>query len=1017
MLSFAVDKLKKETQRLTAQCQIFDRVTFNSEVGSIKRKIRDFVSTYGADIQFAKVESEYDAAERKAREHDTKVERVFSEIDAFDYDVFVENPIKNNYLQLMRFEPLYDEISQWWRMGAKARTFESKFSELKENFQELLRQYNFREETYRKLAEVKSTSDLFFDKATGTCWLATIQEGLDQTNKSTKVYYDFPTIKEFREAMRQCNERYIASRLGDELLDDINGHSLSQEQRRAVVCEDDNNLVIAAAGSGKTLTICGRVRYLLERLKVSPKDILVMSFSRRSVEDVEKKLLKLSPNIEVRTFNALGLAILNHDRPNSEKCEVEEQFKRCIERFFSEELRKDSETLREIVSYFAYYSSSIDTQNKRYKDIGELYSELQENTQEKKYKTLKKGLKKLSDTGTRIQTIEGEYVKSYEELVIANYLFLNGVSYEYERKYEHDTKKFGKKQYSPDFYLPDYGLYWEHYALNSEGKTPQFEPEAAQEYERSLYWKRQLHQENGTTCLETYSYYFSEGTIFAKIDEMLKRYGVEYKPVPPQELYEKIEDIIEGNSFKHFKKLVESFLNLYKAKYRDERMFDEFRNYKFANEYERKRAHSFLGICKKIYLYYRASLRYRTAENPNGNQLIDFDDMILGAMEKLPSIDAFRFRYIIVDEFQDISFSRMEFLRALVNHGNAKLFAVGDDWQSIYRFAGSDIDIFVNFRKYFGAHRTNLLTETYRNSNELLSRASTFIMKNNRQIKKQVHSDSHCKDPVRVRYYRDDSKASELLTVMKDIYKRQSNASVFVLGRNNYDIESYLPEKKCKYSEKTGAITFVDMPTLNVTFKTAHGSKGLEADYVVIINAEDARTGFPNKMEDDSLLSLVLADAEPFPFAEERRLFYVALTRTRNVCYILAHAARPSVFVKEILDQCVVENPPPKKTEQFCPLCKSGKLILKNGRNGGFYGCSHYPMCEYNRRVSQIAEPVLVQANKTVAARTEQCPHCGAALRLVKNGQGLGCPNWGKTCKGFYKPIEYKSNIPTDLPW
>ena len=1003
-IGIKVNRLESETKRIERECNsVLDIIRIGSDLEEICQKMTDYMAKYGNDYVFSTHLDKFRKAKAAAEEHNREVDRIFCEIEKFDYQQYIQDPISNNKYTLLRFQNLANEVSEYWHLSDTAQTFLTQYRELEGNFDALVIQYKLKHELAALMDEITGTDvSVFLDSDSSNVILRKVAELRDSRESGAKTFYRLPTVETFQKAIDEHNERYTENAMRSPLFDDVNGESLSEEQRRAAVCEDKTNLVVAAAGSGKTLAVCGRIKYLLEMRHVKPSDILVLSYSKDTVKDLQDKISILSPDVTVKTFHALGFSILNDPREADDKYSVHAQFDAAIEKYFSTELEKDDESFTEVVKYFAFFSSSLENEEKRFQEIGDLYAAFKENKQQKKYRTIKDALASISGTRRKIKTIEGEYVKSYEELVIANFLYLNGVNYEYEKPYKHATKTATRKQYTPDFYLPDYDIYWEHYGFSKDGRVPQFEDKAAQEYIQGYRWKQQLHQQYQTRCLETYSWQFSEGVIFKQINEMLDRYGIKRNPRSPRELHAKLETIIDGNHLKHFKNLVSTFLKLYKAKYRDESMFDEFQSHSFSNDYEQRRARIFLSICKKIFIYYRNQLSYSTEENPQGHPMIDFDDMILKSSEELtPSNPKFKYKYIIVDEFQDISFSRMNFLQALIAHGGAKLFAVGDDWQSIYRFSGSDIDIFVNFQKYFGEGTINKLTQTYRNSNELLEIASTFIMANDRQIKKNVHSDKSCNLPVQVRYYTsDETKATELEWVLERIHSQKEDATVFLLGRNNYDVDKVLTHR-CKWlDKKEQTIVCENLETLKISFKTAHGSKGLQADYVIIINAENARTGFPNKMEDDKLLELVLANADAFPHAEERRLFYVALTRTKNICYILANRNRPSIFLSEILGKCIITNPPEDLPKRLCPSCKSGVLQLRSTGKTPRYSCSNYPWCDYvNFRPEDVE-------------RGLQCPHCGDYLTEIPKYDFYGCPNFRKkTCQGHTIPIDKTNNF------
>jgi len=255
--------------------------------------------------------------------------------------------------------------------------------------------------------------------------------------------------------------------------------------------------------------------------------------------------------------------------------------------------------------------------------------------------------------------------------------------------------------------------------------------------------------------------------------------------------------------------------------------------------------------------------------------LIDFDDMINEAYNLIRSKNlSFNYKYIIIDEFQDISVARYKLIKEIMDRSNAKFVAVGDDWQSIYGFTGCSVDILINFNKYFLNSNILYLENTYRNSSELIYVASKFILKNNFQIKKELFSSKHIIKPIKIVYSSDND-------ILVKILEYINKEDVMILGRNNYDIKDYTINN-CRYL-------------------TVHKSKGLEADEVILINLENKLDGFPNKKKDNRFNKKLLENKEKYNYAEERRLFYVALTRTRNSVYLVLRKDNKSIFVKELI--------------------------------------------------------------------------------------------------------------------
>ena len=816
-----------------------------------------------------------------------------------------------------------------------------------------------------------SFGDRYIDSDEAEAILSPARTLIEKIKFFGSKYYTIPQLDE--KIVDRHNEQYISNHLHDEVFNDVNGKSLDEEQRRAILCDSKSNLTVAGAGAGKTLTICGKVKWLLNTRKAREDEILLLSYSKASADDLATKIAGIRTGLTVKTFHSFGLEILNHS--HGAKRAVEDQFMSYIKKFFDEILQNYNEFADTIFKFFSYYLYA-DNNNKKYRSEGEKFEELKTAD----YRTLKDRLQSFNKDARRLETLQKEFVKSYEELVIANFLFINGIAYEYERPYEIDTSTPDKRQYTPDFYLTDYKIYLEHYGINEDGKTPQYTKEEEKKYLEGIQWKRETHIKNNTVCIESYSYEFHNGQIFNNLTERLTENGVRLKPMSSVDIMNALHSIYIGQEFTSFFALVSTFVSLYKSQYSDETGFETLRKQSFISQYDRDRTNAFLDICQEIYKFYIRILR---AENK-----IDFDDMILQAAEAINTTQAYHFKYIIVDEFQDISQSRMRFLKAIISHGNSKLFAVGDDWQAIYRFAGCDVNVFLHFEEYFADAKLNFITSTHRNSMELQAIVEPFITANPEQYVKHIQSKKHEKLPVRIIYH-DHDRAMAFEQALKNLSKIDSEATVLVLGRNYHDIDPILYHDDIKL-DKNGDLHCTRFPQMKITYKTVHQSKGLESDYVILISGENARNGFPNKMEDDCLLELLLGDKGRFEFAEERRLFYVALTRTRSIVYLLCDKQKPSVFIKEIEERVKIENPELIKSNDtnnaLCPRCKTGKLILRNSNSGDlpFYGCSNFPYCRYT-----------IKDVKAVSI-DNHCPDCNdfLVIRHGRYGKFLACHNY-----------------------
>lgn len=987
------DPYFKNFQRDLSSLKIVNE-TVDPEITKIYNQIKTTAAQkYASQIQ------QYESAVDNAKKHNKSVRAIESGMKGFDYDKILDDPHSFNYSSISQYVETANLIKKFPNRASLYDDFIEQVEIINEHYSEMVEEYDL-VVAYNEVGEIDE--NLGYLDASYKNQIFAKREAIKQKiNSHSMTFYKLESNVVVTNAIKAHNKRYIDENKKDPLFDNVNGRSLDDEQRESVLTDELSTLVVAGAGSGKTLTICGKVKYLLEKKNAKPSDVLLLSYSRNSAEDLQRKVSKINSDLTVGTFHKTGLNILK--MAENKVLTAEDQYSAIIEKYFREEMKNRPHMLQTILTYYGLYLAS-DKHDKKYKSEGEMYEDLRKSD----FSTLRSQLLALTNDINKRETIKKELVKSFEEMAIANWYFINGIDYIYEGPYEKDVSTAEKRQYLPDFRLPKYKIYHEHYGINKSGKAEQFDGEEGIMYVANMQWKRAIHQENNTICIETYSYEFDDGTVFSKLEKELKKRGVEFKPLNDEQIFNALESIYEGKAFRSFINLIKTFLSLYKSTYRTADGFEELKNYTFANRYERKRADLFLDIVKDVYNYYISYLR--------GEGKIDFDDMILQATDKLNSTDGFKYKYIIVDEFQDISFSRMKFLKKLIEHGKSRLFAVGDDWQAIYRFSGCDLNIFLRFPDYFGDSAITKITTTHRNCQALQDIAGPFIKKNPEQFDKVIKSANQrqIEKPVQIMYY-SERKYYAFLDVLRAISKMKPDAEVLILGRNNKDFEDISLDNRVYIDfrasdEKTRVVKVREYPNMKLTFNTVHGSKGLEAEYVIIINADDTRLGFPNKMEDDELLDMVLSSKSGYEYAEERRLWYVALTRTKSYTFIIANNENPSIFVKEIEDQCLIMNPNMEvshKGEISCPHCKTGRLVIRESEGHKFYGCSNFPYCTYT-----IDDFKAVNKNY-------RCEECGDFMIFHAKGRFgpfYGCHNY-KRCGGrTYSASEYEQNYQPPKP-
>ena len=328
----------------------------------------------------------------------------------------------------------------------------------------------------------------------------------------------------------------------------------------------------------------------------------------------------------------------------------------------------------------------------------------------------------------------------------------------------------------------------------------------------------------------------------------------------------------KSKAFKHFKSFIATFINLYKTN-------DINCDFVLSKKYT-KIEKNILIIIFRIYKIY--------LEEKQSTQKVDFDDLIIIATKKVKE-SGLKYKYIIIDEFQDTSQIRLNLIKAIYTQSEAKIIVVGDDYQSIYRFSGCDLNIFLNFTKIFPNTKIIKLLNTYRNSQELITIASKFICKNPLQIKKELLSTKHSSSPIVFAPYLTKLK---IIKKILNIVTKKTN-DIMILARNNDDIYNYI-DNNIKYKDD-----LLYYKGHEIKYFTIHKSKGLEADIVIVLNCNNEYLGFPNKIENNKLIDKIIANNE-IKYAEERRLFYVALTRCKKEVILVYDKNNPSIFIKEI---------------------------------------------------------------------------------------------------------------------
>lgn len=864
---------------------------------------------------------------------------------------------------------------------------------------------------------------------------------VDDISKAIHIYNNID------DTFDKHNEEYISWAMQEEkdYLDNILKSVdpevvLDEDQRKVILTDEDYCLVIAGAGAGKTTTVAAKVKYLVDKKGIDPSQILVVSFTNKAVNELKEKIQDaLGVPCPIATFHSTGNAIIHKNSPD-EKLNIVDSSKLyfVIRDYFRGSIMQNESVVNKLIMFFASYFDAPyegDDLNGFFNNIAKAnYSTMRSDLEDFKREVIDARTKKSV-------TIQNEILRSHQEVEIANFLYLNNLDYEYEPPYQYQIE-FSRKPYTPDFVIHQGNkmTYIEHFGITENGENDRYSKYEIERYKKAVNDKILLHKKHGTSLIYTFSAYNDRRTLISHLKEELEKKGFELKPRSNKEV---MEMLVAGEENRYTRKLVNlicRFISNFKVNGYNA---DDFNRMYHSTQNVRSRL--FLDICHDCYLEYDRWLKE--------NNAVDFEDMINESARLLREVKEMKkkldFKYVIVDEYQDISRQRFDLTKALSEVTDAKIIAVGDDWQSIYAFSGSDITLFTKFAEKMGYAKMLKIVRTYRNSQDVIDIAGNFIQKNSAQIEKRLLSEKRITDPVIIYTYDSTSKgpngnrrsgvnyavahAVEVALTQLLEYKKQEKkvpGTILLLGRYAFDGDHLEKSGLFEYINRGNKIKSVRYPKLDITFMTAHSSKGLGFDDVIIVNGKNETYGFPSKIEDDPVLGFVIKGDSSIDYAEERRLFYVAMTRTKNRVFFVAPEQNPSEFLLELKqdyksvvlhgnwNEDVVQN----FAKKVCPICGYPmQLKYKKAYGLRLYICTNEPeICGFmtnDYRAGKLA--------------IQKCDKCRDGYLIVKAGKYdgffLGCTNYkkdGTGCnnmvpkKNYYELMGYKmeSEAPVVVP-
>jgi DNA helicase-4 len=744
--------------------------------------------------------------------------------------------------------------------------------------------------------------------------------------------------------------------------------TLSEEQVIAATSHAKETLVVAGAGSGKTFVLVGRAKYLVGSARTTEDKILMLAYNKDAAEELSQRTKHSGIAVTASTFHAFGGKVINGvDVRTVVAFGNDGAVKKFLENQLQDGLSESSRT--DLAHYFA-------RELVPYRDFDE-------------FQSLNEYAAYVRATIPR--TLMDEQVKSHGEWLIANFLFTNSISYTYEFPYE--NAKSPKDRHKPDFTIlrnSKEPIWIEYFGIDrANSVAPGISKEG---YLEGIKWKKAIHEKNSTTLIELYYYDLKEGTLLTKLAASLKLHGVELKPKSSDEVLKKANQIGYDS---RFLKVCEQFLGHVRAN-----RLSILELEVLANPNERDL--TFIKVFNQFLSSYEEELAKL--------QLPDYAELIHGAADMINSSEyEFGFTHLLVDEFQDISSDRNRLIESM-KKANPKLevTCVGDDWQSIYRFSGSDVSIMREASKPKMIRKRVDLTATYRLPQIIADISRSFILKNPLQLEKNVYSKSDLQVPGKVVTHWDMQQRENeenLALVIERIGEdaKDPSRSIRVLARyvNN------LPDRKFVVKYWEGPIEI----------SSIHAAKGLEADYVVVMDMVQDFRGFPSTIEDDPVMRLVMPEKDLHQHGEERRLFYVALTRARRETHLISPVSAPSLFTLEMLrDGLGVHVGLDNSKNRQCPSCKSGRVLVSS-TGGGSY-CSNIPLCDFiaplclkcEKPMTYVGERERFRCDKHLDALHKPCRVCDWGVLIPRKYMSkrsgreeifYPCHTWPKTrCKG-----------------
>ncbi|NYT65209.1 UvrD-helicase domain-containing protein [Alcaligenaceae bacterium] len=641
---------------------------------------------------------------------------------------------------------------------------------------------------------------------------------------------------------------------------------LTAEQCQATVAMPDRMLLVAAAGSGKTSVMVAKVGYALLTGQYQAGQILVLAFNNKAAQELQERihtrlrhLIPVGQQVKTKTFHALGLEVISAVQGMRPDVAVSTEGSALTDNVALNDLIKhsvqnDADFAEQWLLFRLFYCR-------------ELRSPAH-------FKRRKQWLDFVRANGSGLGrhlgflSLNGDMLMCQCELAVANWLYMQGVPYNYtSMRTNHSIFRWGRPR--PQGFLLLHSQCWVLVSTQANQRDTS---------SSSMQAGKQLHISFDDLV---------SGRLFRRLRMALTAWGQPVRPRTGAYMMQRLGGDMSSDELE--------FLRAFIHHARSNALDGCSLRKRVAQHAQADRAGTLTG-------FLAALLRAHASQIAQSN-VLDFQEMINRASQYVAT-GRYRhpYRLILVDEFQDTSQASAALIKTLLQQNpSCKLFAVGDDWQSIYRFAGADTRLFTHFEEYFGKASKYFLRASFRFNQGIADVATEFIQHNPDQLKKQVVALATDRtDSVVITHYHTQAEMlARCLLCLDEIQQYASGlavTTVYILGRYRHQQPTELAQWQTRF------------PGLQLEFKTIHAAKGLEADYVLVLGLQGGRYAFPSEINANPLLQLVMPDAETWPDAEERRLLYVAMTRARHKVYLVASALVPSRFVSELAKYSGVLN-------------------------------------------------------------------------------------------------------------